>query len=108
MAKPKTNQKKTRRLPELSYTIHRFTDYQSITDRKQTKAFIFMNMIRAVTEGIESNKDTVDMFKLGGSNARVMLERKSWKKSLTSALSFFTEIENYETCQTCKDLIDKI
>lgn len=105
----KTTQKKNLlKLPELNYNVRRFSDYQMITNNRKTKMFVFMNLVNAVDQGVKAGTDKVDLFRMRGMKSSILLEKSSWKDSLTNALHFFTEIEAYETCSKCKELIDKI
>lgn len=104
----KAPQKSTRKLPELNYIVRRFADYQNITDNKKTKEFVFMNLVNAIEEGLKTESIKVDLFKLRGSRSSIVLDRSNWKKSLNNAISFFSDIEYYETCSKCKELLNKI
>lgn len=107
--KKTTTVKKTKRkIPELAYHVQRLSDYQAITDNRQTHIFIYLNLIQAIKEGIEKNADVVPLVKLKGTRASLLLPRASWKKSLKRAIYFLADLEMYESCQRCKDLVDQL
>lgn len=97
---------KKRELPPLGYTVHRLSDYQTITNLRKTKKFVFLNLIRAIKDGIDEGVEQVGLVKLKGSNASILLNKSNWKPSLNNAILFFTESEEYENCQKCKDLLE--
>jgi len=68
--------------------------------------FLFLNLLPAIKDGIETGADQVAFIKLKGSNASVLLNKTDWKLSLTKAIAFFAGMEKYEHCQQCKELID--
>lgn len=92
----------------LKYNVHRLSDYKKITDAPKTKAFVYMNLVAAVKTAVEGEMESVDLFKLEGCNASLVLPKAVWKPSLTKAMEFFTEKEMFETCIECKRLIDLI
>jgi hypothetical protein len=104
----KKRTQKKRDLPQLRYTIRRFSDYQSITDNKRTKNFLFINLLPAITDGISSNLNEVPIVQLEDSKTSVMLKKADWKASLTKAIEFYSTLEHYEQCQKFKELLEKI
>lgn len=105
IAKKKIN---VRKLPELNYHVYRFSDYQFITNTKKTKMFVYANLVNAIQYSIKNNEDKAELCVLRGTNSKIIIEKPSWKKSLTKALHFFTEIELFETCSMCRDLIAQL
>lgn len=92
----------------VKYTISKLSDYKKITDAANTKSFVYMNLVNAVKTVISEDVQSVDLFKLHGSNVSLSLPRSSWKTSLTKAMEFFTEKEMFETCVECQKLIETI
>ncbi len=105
----KSQSKKTKHKPaSVRYNIHHFDDYKKLTDQSKTKAFVYMNLVKAVKSGVEDNVNTIELFKLADSNISLILPKDSWKTSLSKAIEFFTEKEMFETCTECQKLIELI
>jgi hypothetical protein len=100
---------KKRVVPYLNYNVKSFNDYQYISDLSETKALIFKNLIEAIEDGIEKNKKEASIFMVDYDHY-VSLNKNSWKSSLTAAIRYYSnsEKEEYEMCQKCVDLINRI
>lgn len=106
---PQTTTPKKHKLPQLTYPIRRFSDYNYITQKnKPVRMFLFMNVINAVKKGIDKGVEQVPLCELKGFNASILLKKSDWKPVLSKAIEFFTSMECYETCQICKELLDKL
>lgn len=98
-----------RKLPELHYNVRRFSDYNNITQKsKPVKMFLFMNVINAVKEGLDKGVEQVGLCELKGYNASILLNKSDWKPSLCKAMEYFSQMEYYETCAKCKELLDQL
>lgn len=100
---------KKRIVPILNYNVRNFNDYQLLCNSNDTKKIVFANLIDAIEDSIKNKKSDASIFMIDFDNY-VTLHKRSWKKSLKSAIEFFSseEIENYELCKKCTDLIEKI
>ena len=95
-------------IPALDYDIKNFSDWESITRLNETKVFIFMNLLRSVKDGIDENKSEADLFRVGGTNYILCIDRDDWKIALENAKTFFQLYENYEICAMCNELISQL
>src|ERR1700676_5173860 len=94
LKKMKSQSKKIKHKPaSVRYNVHHFDDYKKLTDQSKTKAFVYMNLVKAVKSGVEGNVNTIELFKLADSNISLSLHKNSWKTSLSKAIEFFTEKE---------------
>lgn len=66
---------------------------------------VYNRVIVAVKEGIESGRDVIRLFELNGSGVFLTSEKEDWKPGLENAMRFFEEVEQYEQCAICRDLI---
>lgn len=100
---------KKRVVPFLNYSVRGFNDYQTLCNSVDTKKIVFNNLIDAIEDSLKNNKREASIFMIDFDHY-VSLNKDSWKKSLKSAIDFFSsdEIENYEMCQKCVDLISRI
>jgi hypothetical protein len=69
---------------------------------------VYNRVIIAVREGIESGKNVIRLFELNGSGVYLTSEKEDWKPGLENAMSYFEEIEEYEKCAVCRDLLKKL
>ena len=107
--KGKKEVKKKRVVPFLNYTVNNFSEYNEISEMPQTRKIVFDNMVEAIKFSIEKNKEEAEIFKLNEDSA-VSLNKKKWGAALEKAIEFYSEpdMEDYEKCKQCKDIIEKI
>lgn len=100
---------KKRVVPFLNYNVKSFTDYEYISDLSETKALVFKNLIEAIEDGVDKNKKEACIFMVDYDHY-VSLNKKSWRNGLTAAIKYYSnsEKEEYEMCQKCVDLINRI
>jgi hypothetical protein len=89
----------------LQYRIKQFSDYESITQMDKTKAFVYVNLIKAIKITIADNADHVELFNLTDYNSIICLKREDWKEPLNKAIEFFADKEMFEMCVECRNLI---
>ena len=92
----------------LQYTIRKFEDYETITEMDQTKAFVYLHLVKAVKDSLPIDAPSVELFYLVGYNSTICLDRSDWKDTLETALTFFAEKELYEKAAECKQLLTKL
>ena len=56
----------------------------------------------------ENNKDEIKLCEVKYANTYLTVHKDSWSSSLTRALDFYIEKEEYEECIKIKELIDKL
>jgi hypothetical protein len=100
---------KKRIVPLLNYNVRSFNDYQIICNSVDTRRLVFNNLVAAIEDSINSKKKEASIFMIDFDHY-VSLGSKSWEKSLKTAIDFFSseEIEDYEMCQRCLLIIEKI
>ena len=74
------------------------------------KKKIFSQLIEAIEESIASNKKQIYLKKLKimEEEIDVIAKKDEWETVLEKARTFFESIEDYEMCQKCKSVKDKI
>jgi hypothetical protein len=100
---------KKRIVPLLNYNVNSFNDYQIICNSMDTRKIVFNNLVDAIEDSIKTKKREASIFMIDFDHY-VSLGSNSWERSLKTAIEFFSsdEIEDYEMCQKCVSLIDKI
>lgn len=96
-------------IPILKYNVRSFNEYQVLCESTETKKIVYKGLIDAIEDSINRNKKEASIFMLDLDHY-VSLNNKNWKSALTTAMNYFSseEVENYEMCQKCVDLISKI
>lgn len=104
-----SRKKSKRTVPVLHYTVRSFKEYEIIADLPGTKELVFSNLIAAISESIENKKQAADIFLVDYDNY-ISLKKNSWEHSLNKAIEYYSsdEVEDYEMCQKCINLINKI
>lgn len=94
--------------------IFKFTEIPTIPvlDMADAKDFfdenqdlVYNRILTAVKEGIRADIDTIKLFELAGTGVYVTSSREDWKSGLKGAIQFFEEVEEYEKCALCRDLM---
>ena len=88
----------TRRIPIFEYN----------EELKSKKPQVYKSLIDGVIEAIKTDKEEIKLCEVKNSGIYITVEKPEWKKSLDSALQYYTNTEEYEECSKIKDLIDKL
>ena len=73
---------------------------------KIKKPQVYQSLIEGITEAFENNKDEINLCEVKYANTYLTVHKDSWSSSLTRALDFYVEKEEYEECVKIKELID--
>ena len=109
MKSKNTISKRRREVPFLNYDVNTFQDYETISKYSETKEIVFINLMDAISHSVTKKRNTADIFMLTDDKC-ITLEKDKWADSLQEAIYFFSseEVEDYEKCKKCLELIDKI
>jgi hypothetical protein len=99
--------KKKRTVPFLNYTVRDFSDYSEISMMSETQKIVFDNLIDAINFSIQKKKEYAEIFKLS-EDSSVSLSKDNWTSAIEKAIDFYAELEDYEKCKQCKDIIQSI
>lgn len=107
--KGKKEVKKKRVVPFLNYTVRDFSDYSEISAMPETQKIVFDNLIEAIKFSIQKKKDYAEIFKLS-EDSSVSLSKDKWEPALRKAIEYYSrpEMEDYEKCKQCTDIIDNL
>ena len=72
------------------------------------EGIVYNRVLIAVKEGMDANRDIIRLFELNGTGVYLTSEKMDWKPGLENALRYFEELEEYEKCAQCRDLIAKL
>ena len=105
----KRNKSKKRIVPFLHYTVRDFYEYDQLSEMNETKDVVFKNLYEAISHSLKVKKETADIFMINN-DEYVVLNKDKWKKSLENAIQFYSqeEIQDYESCKLCQELINKL
>lgn len=100
---------KKRVVPFLNYTVRDFSDYSEISDMPETQKIVFDNLLEAIKFSIQKKKDYAEIFKLT-EDSSVSLSKDKWESALKKAIEYYSrpEMEDYEKCKQCTDILDKL
>jgi hypothetical protein len=79
-------------------------------DLDRDRDVIFRRTIAAIQSAIADDKDIAELpgVKVAETEVDAFVTRNDWEDAIEKAKSHFEKIEDYEMCQTCVSLIDKI
>jgi len=105
----KRNKSKKRTVPFIHYTVRDFYEYDQLSEMNETKDVVIKNYFYAIKHSIQAKKETADIFMINNEEY-VVLNKDKWKNSLEKAIQFYSqeEIQDYESCKLCQDLINKL
>ena len=75
---------------------------------KQKKPQVYKSLIEGITEAFETDSNEINLCEVKYANTYLTVHKDSWSSSLTRALDFYVEKEEYEECAKIKELIDKL
>lgn len=75
---------------------------------KQHKDVVYNRIFDSIKFGINNNLKEVVIFELGDTSTYLDLMKEDWINSLNNCLFYFSEVEDYEKCLECQNLIKKI
>lgn len=103
------NKSKKRIVPILNYNVKSFKEYELISELSDTKKLVFNNLVAAIEESLNGNKKSASIFMIDFDHF-ISLNKDKWKNGLQRAIDFFSspDVENYEMCQKCLELIERI
>ena len=74
------------------------------------KRIVFINLLDAIELAYKNNEAKIYLkkIKIMEEEVDVVAEKKEWPTVIGKSLTFFESIEDYEMCQRCKNLNEKI
>jgi hypothetical protein len=99
--------KKKRTVPFLNYTVRDFSDYSEISMMSETQKIVFDNLIDAISFSIQKKKEYAEIFKLS-EDSSVSLNKDNWISAVEKAIEFYAELEDYEKCKQCTEIIQTV
>jgi len=75
---------------------------------KQKRGVVYNRIFESIKFGIKNKLKDVVIFELGDTDTYLDLMKEDWENSLNNCVFYFTEIEDYEKCLECKNLIKEI
>jgi hypothetical protein len=87
--------------------MKRFDETQNYIESKKK---IFSTLIDAISTALQEDKPKIYVkhIKILEEEVDVIADRDDWPKCLEKAISFFESTEDYEACQVCSELLDKL
>tara|TARA_R100000541_G_scaffold58963_1_gene71242 strand:- start:7326 stop:7679 length:354 start_codon:yes stop_codon:yes gene_type:complete len=84
------------------------SDLKKLATREEFRNFIIEDSLKTIEEAINNNLVKVELFNIYNLSLVIELERKNFKNVLNNIIKHYVEIEDYETCDYIKKLINDI
>tara|TARA_R110002153_G_scaffold44859_1_gene126642 strand:+ start:55 stop:381 length:327 start_codon:yes stop_codon:yes gene_type:complete len=88
-----------------------FKDKEDIINLASKDEFVSLVMndsLEAITEGVEDNLDSVDLFNILNISVMVKLERSNFQPVLNKITQYYAGKEDYDKCIEIQSLIKKL
>ena len=89
----------TRKIPIIS-----LEDFET----KSKKPTMMKSLVENITEGIESNLESVNIAEIKHTDIIINVPKAEWKGGLEKAMEYYIEKEEYEECTKIKKLIKRL
>ena len=89
----------TRKIPIIS-----LEDFET----KSKKPTMMKSLVENITEGIESNLESVNIAEIKHTDIIINVPKSEWKGGLEKAMEYYIKTEEYEECSKIKKLIKKL
>ena len=97
-----------RKIPVFRVSAPLGASYSQLTEIPEVRNAVINETIIAIKEGIKTNKKSISLFEVAGSDCYIELKKDKWKSSLENAIDYYLESEDYNKCIECRDLIGKL
>ena len=91
--------KKKRHIPVISFNE---------LELKQKKPQVYKSLVEGITEAFETNSSEIKLCEVKYANTYLTVNKDNWSGSLSKAMDFYIEKEEYEQCSKIKKLINKL
>jgi transcriptional regulator NrdR family protein len=89
----------TRKIPVIS-----LEDFEAKTQKRK----VYKSIVENITEGIESELESVNIAEIKNHDIMISVPKTEWKGGLENAMDYYIEKEEYEECTKIKKLIEEI
>ena len=89
----------TRKIPIIS-----LEDFEA----KAKKPTMMKSLVENITEGVESELESVNIAEIKNQNIIISVPKTEWKAGLENAMNYYIKTEEYEECSKIKKLIKKL
>ena len=89
----------TRKIPIIS-----LEDFET----KSKKPTMMKSLVENITEGIESNLESVNIAEIKHTDIILSVSKDEWKSGLEKAMEYYITTEEYEECTKIKKLIKRL
>ena len=99
---------KRRKIPTLKLSMSSDADYSEIINVPGVKEVVIDELVFAIKEGVLKKKKSVSLFALADTNYYIEIEKEQWEPSLNNALNYYVDVEDYNKCIECRDILKKL
>ena len=91
--------KKKRHIPIISFNE---------LELKQKKNQVYTSLVEGISEAFETQTDEIKLCELKYANTYLTVHKDNWSGSLSKAMNYYIETEEYEQCSRIKKLMNKL
>jgi hypothetical protein len=99
---------KKRKIPTLKLSVSPDTDYSEMINIPGVKDVVIDELVLAIKEGVLNKKKSISLFALANTEYYINVDKEQWNTSLNNALNYYVNIENYNKCIECRDIINQL
>jgi hypothetical protein len=99
---------KRRKIPTLKLSMSSDIDYSEIIKIPGVADTVMEELVLAIKEGVTNKKKSISLFALADTDYYINIEKEQWVMSLNNALHYYVEIEDYNKCIECRDILNKL
>ena len=105
----KTKKMHKKRIPPIfRLTMKSGSKIENIYNHPKIKEIVLKELVKAIQEGITYKSKSINLFYIADSNFTLEVPRDNWKTSLSTALNYFIEEEDYTKCVEIREMINKL
>jgi hypothetical protein len=82
--------------------------FEFLIKSPEIKDVILGELVNAISDSFLKKRKEASIFRIDHSDYTVNIKQEKWKISLSKALEFYVEKENWDMCIKCRDLISKL
>lgn len=104
----KKEKEKENEVTHIELAYNDLNELEELAENEMFIAFTQQKTLERIKYAVDNNLEKVEIFNIFNLSLVVELERKNYKAVLERITEPFIKVEDYETCNEIKDLINKL
>jgi delta-aminolevulinic acid dehydratase/porphobilinogen synthase len=97
-----------RKIPVFRVTMNSTEQYDQIKEVPGIQRVVIEEVVFAIKDGINNKKKSISLFEIADTDCLIELKKENWKPSLEKAMSYYSDLEEYNRCIEVRDIISKL